>query len=78
MKKFVVEMWGGDKAIVTEDRAEIIEKMLFSKDRPEYLAFKDVYGRSYTVKTEQIIKVKDGRSDLDIMLDNAFGGGESK
>lgn len=70
-KNFIVEMWGADKAVVTPERAEILRAFLLDKHRPEYVTFKDIHGREFTVKTEHIIKVKDGRTDLDIMMENA-------
>lgn len=71
MQNYIVEMWGGDKTTITKERAEIIQKIIFDENRPEHIRFHDTSGRLFIVRVDQILKVRDGRTDLDIMMDNA-------
>lgn len=76
MIKYIVELMGGQKIEVTEERGEILDGLVFPNDslfkRPDFVKFFDIKGRKYSVRSEQITRIYDGRTDLDMMYAQAI------
>jgi hypothetical protein len=75
---YITELIGGKKFEITEERAEILMKIISEEKRPEYIDFSDINGRKVLTRVDNIAKIYDARTDVQAWMDSTCRRSDEK